>query len=140
MAKKAHPRTEGNYLKAIYCLATTEPKKVSLTKLAEVLHINPPSILDMIRKLAVKEMVYYDKKKGVTLTEKGNAAALSIVRKHGLWEAFLVEKLGYGPGQVGEIAEQLEYAEGRQLDDRLDKYLGFPENDPHGNPIPKAKE
>jgi DtxR family Mn-dependent transcriptional regulator len=131
--------SEVNYLKAIYHLAATAPKKISLKKMADVLKVNPPSVLDMVRKMVEKGMVFYDKTKGISLTEKGSAAALSIVRKRALWEVVLVKHLGYGLDVVNEIAEQFEYVEGKGLEEKLDKYLGSPKQDPHGNPIPKAK-
>lgn len=131
--------SEENHLKAIYKLGgggATE--KVSLKAIAEVLNNNPASVVDMIRKLGDKELVLYDKSKGVRLTEKGKRSALMVVRLHRLWEVFLLEKLGYSWEQIHDIAEQLEHIHDPELADRLDKFLGFPRYDPHGDPIPMA--
>lgn len=131
--------SEENHLKAIYKLGgggVTE--KVSLKAIAEVLNNNPASVVDMIRKLGDKELVLYDKSKGVRLTEKGKRSALMVVRLHRLWEVFLLEKLGYSWEQIHDIAEQLEHIHDPELADRLDKFLGFPRYDPHGDPIPMA--
>ncbi|MCD6012573.1 MAG: metal-dependent transcriptional regulator [Flavipsychrobacter sp.] len=130
--------SEENYLKIIYNLDKQGLKKITPTAIAEALNNNPASVVDMIKKLSDKKLIQYEKTKGVKLTEKGKNIAISIVRKHRLWEAFLVEKLGYGWDQVHEIAEQLEHVQQAELADRLDKFLGFPQYDPHGDPIPKA--
>jgi DtxR family Mn-dependent transcriptional regulator len=130
--------SEENYLKIIYHLDKQGLKKISPTAIAEALNNNPASVVDMIKKLVEKKLLQYEKSKGVKLTEKGRNIAIQIVRKHRLWEAFLVEKLGYGWDEVHEIAEQLEHVQQQELADRLDKYLGFPQYDPHGDPIPKA--
>lgn len=106
--------------------------------MAEALGNNPASVVDMIRKLAEKNLISYEKTKGVKFTDKGRKAALLIVRKHRLWEVFLQEKLGYTWDEIHEIAEQLEHIHHPELADRLDKYLGFPQFDPHGDPIPKS--
>ena len=92
----------------------------------------------MIKKLVEKKLISYDKTKGAKLTEKGHKLALGIVRNHRLWEVFLLEKLGYSWDVVHEIAEQLEHIKHDELADRLEKFLGFPEYDPHGDPIPKS--
>lgn len=133
-----HTLSEENYLKAIYNLDKQGPKKITPTAIAESLNNNPASVVDMIKKLTDKKLIQYEKTKGVKLTDKGRNVAISIVRKHRLWEAFLVEKLGYGWDEVHEIAEQLEHVQHAELADRLDKFLGFPQYDPHGDPIPKA--
>jgi DtxR family Mn-dependent transcriptional regulator len=131
--------SEENHLKAIYKLGGGgAAEKVSLKAIAEVLNNNPASVVDMIRKLSDKELVLYDKSKGVRLTEKGNRSALMVVRRHRLWEVFLLEKLGYRWEQIHDIAEQLEHIHDPELADRLDKFLGFPKYDPHGDPIPMA--
>ena len=130
--------SEENYLKVIYHLDKQGLKKITPTAIADGLKNNPASVVDMIKKLADKKLLQYEKTKGVKLTEKGKNIAISVVRKHRLWEAFLVEKLGYGWDEVHEIAEQLEHVQYKDLADRLDKFLGFPEYDPHGDPIPKA--
>lgn len=130
--------SEENYLKIIYNLDKQGLKKITPTAIAEALNNNPASVVDMIKKLSEKKLIQYEKTKGVKLTEKGRNIAISIVRKHRLWEAFLVENLGYGWEQVHEIAEQLEHVHHPELADRLDKFLGYPKYDPHGDPIPKA--
>jgi len=130
--------SEENYLKVVYHLDKQGLKKITPTAISEALNNNPASVVDMIKKLGDKKMLQYDKTKGVKLTEKGKNIAISIVRKHRLWEAFLLEKLGYGWDEVHEIAEQLEHVQNPELADRLDKFLGFPQYDPHGDPIPKA--
>jgi len=129
--------SEENYLKVIYHLEK-EGKKVTPTGIAEALNNNPASVVDMLRKLVEKKLIQYDKVKGARLTEKGKNIAISIVRKHRLWEVFLLEKLGYGWDEVHDIAEQLEHVQNDELADRLDKFLGTPQYDPHGDPIPKA--
>jgi DtxR family Mn-dependent transcriptional regulator len=130
--------TEENYLKAIYHLSLKADNKISLTAIAEEIRVNAASVVDMIKKLTEKGLINYDKVKGVKLTENGSKLALSIVRNHRLWEVFLLDKLGYSWDVVHEIAEQLEHIKHSELADRLDVFLGFPEYDPHGDPIPKS--
>jgi DtxR family transcriptional regulator, Mn-dependent transcriptional regulator len=130
--------SEENYLKIIYNLDKQGLKKITPTAISEALNNNPASVVDMLKKLVDKKLLQYEKAKGVKLTEKGKNIAVQIVRKHRLWEAFLLEKLGYGWDEVHEIAEQLEHVQNSDLADRLDKFLGFPQYDPHGDPIPKA--
>ena len=134
-----HSLTEENYLKSIYHLTQKGIDKITPTALAEKMRINAASVVDMIKKLSDKKLISYDKRKGAKLTAQGNKVALDIVRKHRLWEAFLLEKLGYSWDVVHEIAEQLEHIKHVELADRLDKFLGYPEYDPHGDPIPNAK-
>ncbi|MBE2288672.1 MAG: metal-dependent transcriptional regulator [Chitinophagaceae bacterium] len=133
-----HTLSEENYLKAIYNLDKQGLTKITPTAISESLGNNPASVVDMLKKLVEKELLQYEKSKGVKLTHTGQNVAISIVRKHRLWEAFLLEKLGYGWDEVHDIAEQLEHVYHPELADRLDKYLGFPQYDPHGDPIPKA--
>lgn len=130
--------SEENYLKAIYHLDKQGLKKITLTAISDALNNNPASAVDMIKKLADKKLLLYEKSKGVKLTETGRDIAVQIVRKHRLWEVLLAEKLGYGWDEVHEIAEQLEHVQNADLADRLDKFLGFPQYDPHGDPIPKS--
>lgn len=130
--------TEENYLKSIYRLSQVENEKISLTLIAEDIGVNAASVLDMIKKLTEKNLISYDKIKGAKLLDKGKKGALSIVRNHRLWEVFLLEKLHYSWDVVHEIAEQLEHIKHPELADRLDAFLGFPEYDPHGDPIPKS--
>jgi DtxR family transcriptional regulator, Mn-dependent transcriptional regulator len=130
--------TEENYLKAIYHLSKLGGDKVSVKSISNALNINPASVIDMLKRLKDKKLIHYDKTAGARLTDKGFKTAINIVRKHRLWEVFLLEKLGYSWDEVHDIAEQLEHIKSADLADRLDKYLGHPEYDPHGDPIPKA--
>ena len=133
-----HTLSEENYLKAIYRLAQNEDEKITPTAIAEGLGNNAASVVDMIKKLTDKQLITYDKKTGVKLTNDGLKHAVLIVRRHRLWEVFLLNKLGYHWDEIHEIAEQLEHISDTTLADRLDNFLGFPEYDPHGDPIPKA--
>ena len=128
--------TEENYLKAIYKLSNSSGDGVSTNELAEAVNTKASSVTDMLKKLAVKKLINYKKYKGVHLTESGKKAALKIIRKHRLWETFLVQKLHFGWDEVHEIAEQLEHIVSPELTNRLDRFLEFPEYDPHGDPIP----
>ena len=130
--------SEENYLKAIYHLEKQRTGKVSATAIAEELDNNPASVVDMLKRLTDKKLIQYDKNKGAVLTAAGHKIALSIVRKHRLWEVFLHDKLGYSWDEVHDIAEQLEHIRDYDLPDRLDKFLGFPKYDPHGDPIPQS--
>ncbi len=130
--------SEENYLKAIYHLSNQSAGKVSVKSISETLSNNPASVVEMLKKLTDKKLIQYDKFKGAKLTEKGLKAALFIVRKHRLWEVFLQDKLGYNWDEIHEIAEQMEHIKDEDLVERLDKFLGFPEYDPHGDPIPKS--
>lgn len=127
--------SEENYLKAIYNLERALGK-VSTNLLAEKLESKASSITDMVKKLAKKKLVNYKKYQGVMLTEKGQKIALRVIRKHRLWETFLVNKLQYSWDEVHDIAEQLEHVKSDSLIDRLDDFLGNPKVDPHGDPIP----
>ena len=127
---------EENYLKAIYKHATGDRVEVTTNKLAEELNTKAASVTDMLRKLSDKELINYKKYQGVTLTSKGKKVAISIIRKHRLWEVFLVKKLKFKWDEVHDIAEQLEHINSKELVERLDKYLDYPEFDPHGDPIP----
>jgi len=127
--------SEENYLKAIYHLGKTE-NKVSPKAIADALENNPASVIDMLKKLQEKELITYDKTKGAFLSRTGEIAALDIIRKHRLWEVFLVDKLHYGWDEVHDIAEQLEHIHDDQLAKKLDDFLGNPAFDPHGDPIP----
>jgi DtxR family Mn-dependent transcriptional regulator len=96
----------------------------------------PSSVTDMVKKLSEKGLVHYKRYQGVLLTATGKATALTIIRKHRLWEVFLVEKLDFSWDEVHEVAEQLEHIKSEKLIDRLDQMLEFPKYDPHGDPIP----
>ena len=133
-----HTLSEENYLKAIYRLSQKSDEKITPTAIAETLGNNAASVVDMIRKLTEKGLIDYNKKTGVKLVDEGLKHAVLIVRKHRLWEVFLLDKLGYHWDEIHEIAEDLEHISDSTFADRLDKFLGFPEYDPHGDPIPKA--
>lgn len=128
--------TEENYLKVIHRLSEATSEDISTNAVAELMQTKAASVTDMLRKLADKGWVNYQKYQGVRLSEEGEKIALSIVRKHRLWEVFLVDKMGFNWDEVHEIAEQLEHIESDQLVNKLDEYLGFPKTDPHGDPIP----
>jgi len=128
--------SEENYLKVIYHLSHNAGKGVSTNAIANIMESKPSSVTDMVQKLAEKELVEYIKYQGVTLTEKGMFMALSIVRKHRLWEVFLVDKLDFSWDEVHDVAEQLEHIKSEKLTNKLDEFLGFPTEDPHGDPIP----
>lgn len=131
--------SEENYLKVIYHVSLVAPKGVSTNAIAGMLDTKASSVTDMLKKLADKNLVSYQKYQGVTLTDEGLHKAKMIVRKHRLWEVFLVEKLQFSWDEVHEIAEELEHIQSEPLIDKLDAFLGFPAFDPHGDPIPNAK-
>ena len=128
--------SEENYLKAIYHLEIDVDKGVSTNAIAEKLVTKASSVTDMVKKLSEKELIIYKKYQGVTLTNFGKKIASSIVRKHRLWEVFLVEKLNFSWDEVHDVAEQLEHIKSPKLINQLDIFLGFPSHDPHGDPIP----
>jgi len=128
--------SEENYLKAIYHLEPNSGKGISTNAIAEQLETKASSVTDMIKKLSDKKVVVYVKYKGVTLTDLGKRIASNIVRKHRLWEVFLVEKLNFSWDEVHDVAEQLEHIKSPKLINQLDAMLGFPTHDPHGDPIP----
>lgn len=131
-------QTEENYLKAIYSLFVVANKAVSTNKIAEKLKTKASSVTDMIKKLAEKKLVNYVKYQGVSLTEQGKLLAVRVIRKHRLWEVFLVRYLGFKWDEVHEVAEQLEHVKSVKLTNGLDVFLDFPRYDPHGDPIPDA--
>ncbi|EGV43822.1 metal-dependent transcriptional regulator [Bizionia argentinensis JUB59] len=128
--------TEENYIKAIYHLGKQGHEMVNTNALAEAMNTKASSATDMIRKLAEKDYANYKKYKGVSLTESGKKIAVNIIRKHRLWEVFLVEKLNFTWDEVHELAEELEHIKSKKLIDELDAFLGHPTHDPHGDPIP----
>ena len=130
--------SEENYLKTIYHLTTISEAEVSTNAIAEKMETKASSVTDMLKKLAEKELVNYKKYQGVSLTDKGRLAAKMIVRKHRLWEVFLVEKLDFSWDEVHDVAEQLEHIKSEKLVNKLDDFLGNPTEDPHGDPIPDA--
>lgn len=131
-----HSFTEENYLKAIYHLSEGNTVVVSTNQIAEMTNTKAASVTDMLKKLAEKKLLNYIKYQGVTLTNTGVNAAVNIIRKHRLWEVFLVEKLGFKWDEVHDIAEELEHINSETLINRLDDFLGNPAADPHGDPIP----
>jgi DtxR family Mn-dependent transcriptional regulator len=131
--------SEENYLKAIYHLESDSKKGISTNAIAKSLETKASSVTDMIKKLSEKKVVLYKKYQGVTLTVFGKKTAANIVRKHRLWEVFLVEKLNFSWDEVHEVAEQLEHIKSQKLIQQLDSFLGFPTHDPHGDPIPDDK-
>ena len=133
-----YSQTEENYLKVIYMLARTNKGSASTNAIADYLDTKASSVTDMIKKLADKKLINYKKYHGSSLTKKGEELALKIIRKHRLWEVFLVEKLHFKWDEVHIIAEQLEHVQSADLTQRLDEFLGYPKFDPHGDPIPDA--
>lgn len=131
--------SEENYLKAIFHLQKHSKAGVSTNALAEEMQTKASSVTDMVKKLSDKELVIYKKYQGVYLSDSGRETALQIVRKHRLWEVFLVEKLGFSWDEVHEVAEELEHIKSEKLISELDKFLDYPKRDPHGDPIPDAK-
>ena len=127
--------SEENYLKTIFHLQTKDDN-VTTNELAEKLHTRPASITDMMKKLKTRKLVNYQPYQGFRLTPEGKKVALSIIRRHRLWEYFLSEKLKFNWDEVHEVAEQLEHVSDKKLIDKLDEYLAFPKFDPHGDPIP----
>jgi DtxR family Mn-dependent transcriptional regulator len=132
--------TEENYLKAIYSInESNQGSGVSTTELSTHLSNKAASVTDMLKRLSDKKLINYQKYKSVFLTHKGEKVALAVVRKHRLWEVFLMDKLKFRWDEVHEIAEQLEHIRSEELISRLDEFLGSPRFDPHGDPIPDEK-
>ena len=128
--------SEENYIKVIYHLSLVSPTGVNTNAIAGMLNTKASSVTEMLKKLSDKELLIYQKYQGVNLTEKGMISAKMIVRKHRLWEVFLVEKLHFSWDEVHEIAEELEHIKSEKLINKLDEFLDFPAFDPHGDPIP----
>lgn len=131
-----YSKAEENYIKTIYALDTKSNKGVSTNLIAEKMQTKASSVTDMLQKLSDKRLVNYKKYQGVQLSKEGEKVAASVVRKHRLWEAFLVNKLKFSWDEVHDIAEQLEHIHSEDLVDKLDKFLNYPKIDPHGDPIP----
>ncbi|MDA9339457.1 metal-dependent transcriptional regulator [Polaribacter sp.] len=129
-------QAEENYLKAIFHLSEISSTGISTNSIAKKLATKASSVTDMIKKLSDKDLIVYKKYKGVKITDFGRNTAANIVRKHRLWEVFLVEKLNFSWDEVHEVAEQLEHIKSPKLINELDALLGFPKQDPHGDPIP----
>jgi DtxR family transcriptional regulator, Mn-dependent transcriptional regulator len=126
-----------NYLKAIFHLQSQDGV-VTTNELAEELQTRAASVTDMLKKLKEQKLLIYERYRGFKLSADGRKVAVQIIRKHRLWELFMVEKLQFGWDEVHEIAEELEHISSKKLIDRLDEYLGFPKADPHGDPIPDS--
>lgn len=131
-----YTRAEENYLKCIFHLEQEHKGAISTNAIAQMMSTKASSATDMIQRLADKELVSYRRYKGTTLTKAGIAVAVAVIRKHRLWEVFLVEKLNFQWDEVHVIAEQLEHIQSEELITRLDKFLDHPDYDPHGDPIP----
>ena len=127
---------EENYLKAILTISLQADGKVSTNAIAQEIGTSAASVSDMLKKLQEKKLIKYEKYKGVSLSKKGEEKAINILRKHRLWETFLVKKLGFSWDEVHHIAEQLEHIQAENLIDKLDAFLDYPKFDPHGEPIP----
>lgn len=130
--------TEENYLKAIYKISEKESGVASNKAISAMMDTSAASVTDMIRRLADKNLIHYEKHKGVTLTKQGNKIATSLIRRHRLWEVFLLEKLHFSWDEIHPIAEELEHIGAEKLTNRLEEFLGYPKFDPHGDPIPDA--
>jgi len=130
--------TEENYLKAIFKISEKDNKSASTNAISKEMSTSAASVTDMLKRLADKSLINYEKYKGVTLTKKGNTIATNLVRRHRLWEVFLLEQLDFSWDEVHDIAEQLEHIKSDELIDRLDRFLKYPKFDPHGDPIPDA--
>lgn len=128
--------TEENYLKCIYKLSVNTLEDVTTSAIADEMNTKSATVTDMLKKLSDKNLIKYEKYYGVKMTEKGKKIALHIIRKHRLWEVFLVETLNFKWDEVHVIAEQLEHIQSEELIERLDRFLEHPKMDPHGDPIP----
>ena len=131
-------QTEENYLKAIFKIAEKEKKTVSTNSISRMMKTSAASVTDMIKRLSEKNLIHYEKYRGVSLTPAGNKIATDLIRKHRLWEVFLCDKLHFKWDEVHELAEQLEHIQSPDLVNRLDEFLEHPKFDPHGDPIPNA--
>jgi DtxR family Mn-dependent transcriptional regulator len=129
--------SEENYIKTIFHLQSKDDT-VTTNELAKELRSRPASITDMMKKLKAKKLVHYQPYCGFSLTAEGKKVALSIIRRHRLWEYFLAEKLKFSWDEVHEVAEDMEHVSSKKLIDKLDEFLGFPRFDPHGDPIPDS--
>ncbi len=131
-------KTEENYLKAIFKISEKAQKSASTNAIAKQLGTSAASVTDMVKKLFDKGYIHYESYKGVTLKSTGRKVATDLIRRHRLWEVFLVKKLRFSWDQVHDIAEELEHVPSSELIMRLDAYLDYPKFDPHGDPIPNA--
>ena len=127
---------EENYLKAILSISLQEEELVSTNSIAAEMNTSAASVSDMLKKLQEKKLIIYKKYKGVALNKQGKSIAVNILRKHRLWETFLVRKLDFNWDEVHDVAEQLEHIKSEELIDKLDSFLNYPKFDPHGEVIP----
>ena len=134
-------QVEENYLKALFHLTNEKEGKTGAgtNELASYLEVKPATANDLLKKLKEKDLVSYEKYGKITLTKTGEQYAVEVVRKHRLWETFLYEQLNFSWDEVHEVAEQLEHIQSKKLIEELERLLGYPEIDPHGDPIPNAK-
>lgn len=132
---------EENYIKQLLLLTLDPPSSggVGTNELAVSLSVKPSTVNDMLKKLRNKEFIQFEKYGKIHLTDLGKTTGLQIIRKHRLWETFLYQKLDFTWDEVHEVAEQLEHIQSHKLVEKLDKFLGFPVFDPHGDPIPDAR-
>ena len=128
--------SEENYLKAILSINLNKKSVASTNEIANTLNTSAASVTEMVKKLQDKKLVIYEKYKGVNLSSNGRKKAIEILRKHRLWETFLVNKLGFNWSEVHDVAEQLEHIKSKKLTDKLNRFLNYPKFDPHGEPIP----
>jgi DtxR family transcriptional regulator, Mn-dependent transcriptional regulator len=127
--------SEENYIKTIFHLQGSTGT-VTTNELAHNLNTKPASVTDMMKKLKAKKLLHYEPYQGFRLSHEGKKVAVSIVRRHRLWEYFLAEKLKFNWDEVHDVAEHLEHVSSKKLIDKLEEYLGYPKVDPHGDPIP----
>lgn len=126
-----------NYLKAIFNYNALMNDTASTSQMANELSVSNSAISDMAKKLSLDGLVTYEKYKGMELTSKGEKIALQVIRRHRLWELFLMKILGLAWSEIHDEAENLEHHTSDFLIDKIDEYLGYPEFDPHGHPIPR---
>jgi DtxR family transcriptional regulator, Mn-dependent transcriptional regulator len=129
--------TEENYLKVLFKLTQENAnEKAGTNELAINLGVKCATANDMLKRLKEKKLIDYEKYGKITLTNTGKKNAIKVVRKHRLWETFLYEKMDFSWDEVHEVAEQMEHIQSEKLLEQLDKFLGYPKFDPHGDPIP----
>lgn len=131
--------TEENYLKAVFKISERKGKPASTNAISSAMDTSAASVTDMVKRLSEKGLIHYERYRGAALTEEGARVATHLIRKHRLWESFLVDHLSFTWDEVHEIAEQLEHIKSPVLVERLDEFLRFPKFDPHGDPIPDAE-
>ncbi len=133
------PETIENYLKTVYNLSSNNTSVVTNQQLAKKLQIRPGTVTEGLRKLHDLKLIVYEKSYGSRLTAQGTKEALTIVRRHRIWETYLAKELGFSWDEVHAIAEELEHIKNDKLINKLAERLGNPSYDPHGDPIPDAK-